>query len=102
MGIGAIIAGTAAALATGGLSIMSSHKEAKAIKSAAETQAKAQEAAAAQEAAEMNKQSQKQPDVETILENNAGSDTGSTLLTGAGGVDPNSLRLGKGSTLLGG
>jgi len=102
MGVGAIIAGAAAAIATGGLSIMASKKESKAEKSAAETQAKAQEAAVAQEAAEINRQSQKQPDVETILENNSGSDTGSTLLTGSGGVDPNSLRLGKGSTLLGG
>jgi|UniRef100_UPI004027EF39 hypothetical protein len=50
----------------------------------------------------MNQMNQRAPDTESILEQNSGGDTGGTMLTGAAGVDANSLRLGKGSTLLGG
>lgn len=102
MGVGAIIAGIAAAAAVGGSSIYASKKQARAEKAAAQMQADAQEKAASQRAAEMNQMNQRAPDTESILEQNSGGDTGGTMLTGAAGVDANSLRLGKGSTLLGG
>ena len=97
MGLVAVIAGVAAAAAAGGSAIYAAKKQAR-----AEMQADAQEKAAAQQAAEMNRMNQRAPDTESILEQNSGGDTGGTMLTGAAGVDANSLKLGKGSTLLGG
>lgn len=102
MGVGAIIAGIAAAAAVGGSSIYASNKQARAQKNAAKMQADAQEKATAQQTAEMNQLNQRTPDTESILEQNAGDDTGTTMLTGPSGVDANNLKLGKGSTLLGG
>ncbi len=38
----------------------------------------------------------------SLLEANTGSDIGTTMLSGAQGIDPNQLQLQKGGTLLGG
>ena len=102
MGIEVALAGLAAAAVAGGSAIYASKKQARADKAAARMQADAQEKAAAQQAAEMNRMNRRAPDTESILEQNSGGDTGGTMLTGAAGVDANSLKLGKGSTLLGG
>jgi type II secretory pathway pseudopilin PulG len=102
MGLVAVIAGVAAAAAAGGSAIYAAKKQARAERAAARMQADAQEKAAAQQAAEMNRMNRRAPDTESILEQNSGGDTGGTMLTGAAGVDANSLKLGKGSTLLGG
>lgn len=70
-------------------------------------QGKAEDAAAKQEqlaAREMRKANRKAPDIATLLAGNqagAQGGVGSTMLTGAAGVDPGSLSLGR-STLLGG
>lgn len=70
-------------------------------------QGKAEDAAAKQEqlaAREMRKANRKAPDVGSLLAGNlagAHGGVGSTMLTGAAGVDPGSLSLGR-STLLGG
>lgn len=78
-------------------------KQTEAQKSA---QGKAEDAASKQEQAaqrEFKRQNRKQPDIAAMLAANrdaAGGGVGSTMLTGASGVEPGSLSLGK-STLLG-
>jgi acyl-coenzyme A synthetase/AMP-(fatty) acid ligase len=93
-----------AAAASAGAAAYSANKQAGAQEDANRTataNAKAT-AKAADEAS--NKANQKQPDAGAMLSANltAGkAGQSSTLLTGAGGIDPNSLTLGK-TTLLGG
>lgn len=93
---GAAVAGTA-------YSIYNGEQQAKAQKKAQQqalTQANAQATAADQA---MNKANQKRPDVTSILDAAAQSGragVSGTMLTGAQGVDPNNMSLGR-STLLG-
>ena len=55
-----------------------------------------------QQTQQMRQQNQQQADVSGLLEGNTASDTSSTMLTGAGGINPGSLSLGRGNSLLGG
>lgn len=95
--IGASIASAAIGA---GASMYSAHKTSKAQKSAADQQAEASRKALNQQKSEFARQNQ--ADVGSLLEGNTGNETGSTLLTSPLGVDPNQLKLGKGTSLLGG
>lgn len=101
--VGAVIVGGAIAAASAAASVYSSNKQAKAQAAAsrkAEEQAKAQ---AAQQRQQQRRQEGQSADVGAILDQNAnaGLSGGSTLLTGAGGVKDNQMRLGGGGSLLG-
>ncbi len=92
----ATVAGTAASVAQG------QQQQSQAKKAAKQAQANADKAAT-QADQEMNARNMKKPDTAAMYSANqqsAQSGIGSTMLTGAGGVDPNSLVLGK-QTLLG-
>lgn len=91
-----------AAVAAVGANMYSSSKQAKATKSAARAQKEASDRSLAQQKTAFNKQNQKQVDLEGILSGNSAPEAGSTLLTGAGGVDQSQLKLNKGTNLLGG
>lgn len=97
--IGASIASAAIGA---GASMYSAHKTSKAQKSAADQQAEASRKALNQQKSEFARQNQNQADVGALLEKNMGNETSSTLLTSPLGVDPNQLKLGKGTSLLGG
>ncbi len=98
-----VIGSSIAAAAIGaGDSIYSSNKSSKAQKAAANQQAEASRKALNQQKTEFARQNQNQADVGALLEANTGSETGSTVLTSPLGVDPNQLKLGKGTSLLGG
>lgn len=97
--IGASIASAAIGA---GASMYSAHKTSNAQKSAADQQAEASRKALNQQKSEFARQNQNQADVGSLLEGNTGNETGSTLLTSPLGVDPNQLKLGKGTSLLGG
>lgn len=94
---------SAAIAAVGALSAYQSSKQAQAQKRA---QGKAEDAAAKQEQEaqrEFRRQNRKAPDIGALLAANrdgAAGGVGSTMLTGAAGVDPGALSLGR-STLLG-
>lgn len=75
----------------------------KADKRAKEANAQAKESsekALKQQERDMNRRNSKKPNVAAILAGNQQATQNTTLLTGPGGVDPNSLNLGK-NTLLG-
>ena len=100
--IGAAVVSTAA-------SIYSSNRQAKATRAAANAQVAQANAQVdqsnkqlAQQKEQYNRANQKQADVGSLLEANTGSDLGTTMLSGAQGIDQNQLRLQKGGTLLGG
>lgn len=99
MGISAAVAAVAAVAGTG-YSIHQGNMASKAQETAArnaEAQAKKQADAADQAQNRANQRRASMPGAGS----NPGSAPSATMLTGAGGVDPNSLLLGK-STLLGG
>jgi len=64
--------------------------------------ARARKKAQAQADIDTNRANQKQTDAQSVLskQQQDAAGTGSTMLTGVGGIDPNSLKLGK-QTLLG-
>lgn len=97
---GWVAAGVAAA--TIGTSVYSSNQQSKASKRAANMQREASEKQLRQQEQEFNRQNQNEVDTSALLEANSGSETGSTMLTGASGVANDLLSLGKGSSLLGG
>lgn len=94
---------TAITIGTAIASIYSGNQQAKAQKKAmAQAQANAEKQAAAADQA-FNAANQKRPDVSAILDAATQAGRGGvsgTMLTGAQGVDPNALTLGR-STLLG-
>lgn len=99
LGMGLIMAGSAA---------LSAKSQSKIAKSQAKTQANAAEQAkqnaekqAEQQREAMRMQNQKSADIGSILQDNTNDllSGGSTLLTGAGGVDDKELTLAKKSTL---
>ena len=94
----AVISG---ALVTAG-SVYSSRVQAKATRRAANVQREASDNALKQQTTEFRQANQNTADTESILDQNAGSDTGSTMLTGPGGISLDDLILGKGANLLGG
>lgn len=98
MAIGAAIAAVASAAAA----VYSADKQSKASKYAADQQRKASAEALGQQKASFNKENQKQVDLESLLEANTGSDTGTTMLTGAAGANPTENQLARGTNLLGG
>ena len=97
--IGASIASAAIGA---GASMYSAHKSSNAQKSAANQQAEASRKALHQQKSEFARQNQNQAAVGSLREGTTGNETGSTLLTRPLGVDPNQLKLGKGTSLLGG
>ena len=95
----AIIGGIMAA----GGAVYSAEKQAAAQDKAADKAKQAADRAAQQADWEFNRANSKSPNVGGLADANkitAGSGQSSTMLTGAGGVDPTSLALGK-NTLLG-
>ncbi len=97
---GWVAAGIAAA--TIASSAYSTQQQKKAQKSAANAQAKASANALNQQQMEFNRLNQNKVDISGILEQQPGSGTSATMLTGAGGVSNDKLTLGGGSSLLGG
>lgn len=93
---------TAIAVGTAVASIYSGNQQAKAQKKAmAQAQANADKQATAAEQA-MNAANQKRPDTSAILDAATQAGRGGvsgTMLTGAQGIDPNSLALGRNSLL---
>lgn len=85
-----------------GASIYQGNKQDKANKSAANQAKENARNAQAQADIETNKANQKKTDAQSVLsqQQQAAAGSGSTMLTGVGGIDPNSLKLGK-QTLLG-
>ena len=92
----------AMAVVGAGLSYKASRDQASAQRRAARVQQQANDRAYQQSVQDMRQNNQQQADVGSLLEQNTGPDMGSTMLTGAGGVDPSRLLLGSGATLLGG
>lgn len=83
-------------------SVYSSRVQAKATRNAANVQREASDNALKQQQTEFRQSNQNTADTESILDQNSGSDTGSTMLTGPGGISLDDLILGKGANLLGG
>lgn len=85
-----------------GTSIYQGNKQDKANKSAANQAKENARKAQAQADIDTNRTNQKQTDAQSVLskQQQDAAGTGSTMLTGVGGIDPNSLKLGK-QTLLG-
>lgn len=112
--VGAIIAGVGAASGIAGtvLAAKSGGDQAAAQQTALKNQNTAQQKAEGASLSNQRKSetaqnsvNQQTPDVASILQRAATSGNAgqsSTMLTGPGGVDPSSLNLGKGATLLGG
>lgn len=111
LAIGALVASAAAAAAGTGFSIANAQSGKKAQQKAMQQQEQAQNQAAAQAQSQArrseyaaNEANRKTPDLNSIMQSASQGAMGgpaSTMLTGPGGVDPNSLALGKNS-LLGG
>ena len=108
----AMTIGTAAAIGLGAGAMKNQYDQGKAAQAAGEKSLQQQQAAQTQnvQAAEaqasqsqqaMNRANQATPDTAAIMAGAGNKPGGTTLLTGAGGVDPNALMLGK-NTLLGG
>lgn len=95
-----VVMGVTAVAATAA-NIYASNKQAKAQKAAMKAQVEASNKQLAQQKEQYNRSNQKQADITTVLEQNTAGDLGTTMLTGATGVDKNQYQLGKGSTLLG-
>lgn len=92
----------AAAVVSAGIGLYTANRQEKAQDRANRLQREAQEKARLQQTQQMRQQNQQQADVSGLLEGNTASDMSSTMLTGAGGVNPGSLSLGRGNSLLGG
>lgn len=97
--VGVAVLGTAVSAYS---SIKSSKAQAKATAKAAQMQVEQSNKQLAQQKEQYNRANQKQADIGSLLEANMGSDLGTTMLSGAQGIDPNQLQLQKGDTLLGG
>lgn len=95
VGVGAMAASTAA-------SIYSSKKQSKATKAAANAQLEMSNKQLEQQKEQYNRANQKTADIGSLLEANTGSDLGTTMLTGAQGVNTDQYQLQKGASLLGG
>lgn len=95
-----VAAGVAAATIT--TSYYNSRQQAKAMRSQAKAQARAAEEAQQLQEQQFRAENQNEVDISGLQNRNPGGDTGAAMLTGASGVDPNDLTLGKGTTLLGG
>lgn len=100
--VGAAVIGTAATVIGTASSIYSSKRQVKAERAAVKAQVEQSNKQLAQQKEQYNRANQKQADISSLLEANTGSDLGTTMLTGAQGIDPNQLQLQKGGTLLGG
>lgn len=100
--VGAAVIGTAATVVGTVSSIYSSKRQVKATRAAAQMQVDQSNKQLAQQKEQYNRANQKQADIGSLLEANTGSDLGTTMLSGAQGIDPNQLQLQKGGTLLGG
>lgn len=98
----AITAAVVGGLIAGGASVYSSRQQAKATRQAANLQKRASDDALRQQTQETNQASQRSADEESLLEQNTGSDTQSTMLTGPNGLTLDDLILGRGTSLLGG
>lgn len=98
----ALVAASVASVAGVGASLYQANKQDKANKSAANQAKENARNAQAQADIETNKANQKKTDAQSVLsqQQQAAAGSGSTMLTGVGGIDPNSLKLGK-QTLLG-
>lgn len=98
----ALVAASVASVAGVGASLYQANKQDKANKSAANQAKENARNAQAQADIETNKSNQKKTDAQSVLsqQQQAAGGAGSTMLTGAAGIDPNSLKLGK-QTLLG-
>ena len=92
----------AAAVAGLGASMYSNNKQQKAQNRANRIQQEASDRAYQQEISQMRRQNQNAVDTTSLLEQNTGSGVGSTMLTGAQGVDQSQLTLGRANKLLGG
>jgi hypothetical protein len=111
LAIGALVASAAAAAAGTGYTIANAESGKKAQQKAMQQQERAQNEAASQAASQArrseyaaNEANRKTPDMNAIMQSASQAAKGgpaSTMLTGPGGVDPNSLSLGK-TSLLGG
>lgn len=98
----AMMVSAAVAAAGTAVNVYSNNRQQKAQKQANRIQQEASERAYQQEISDMRRQNQNSVDTTNLLEQNTGSDVGSTMLTGASGIDPSQLTLGKGNKLLGG
>lgn len=98
----ALVAASVASVAGVGASLYQANKQDKANKSATNQAKENARNAQAQADIETNKANQKKTDAQSVLsqQQQAAGGAGSTMLTGASGIDPNSLKLGK-QTLLG-
>lgn len=92
----------AATAATAGATIYGAKKQSSATRQAAQLQKQASDDALRQQTQEMNRANQREADTESILEENTGNDTQSTMLTGPGGLSLDDLILGRGTQQLGG
>lgn len=99
---GVAVATAAVAAAGAGASIYSAERQASAQKKAAKQQEEASNKQLGQQKAAYNKANQNTVDTEGLLESNAASQIGSTMLTGGQGINPSANQLGKGFNLLGG
>lgn len=90
------------AAAVAGASIYSAERQSSAQKKAAKMQAETARAQMNREEQQFNRQNQNKVDMESLLAGeSAGGSLGSTMMTGAQGVDKNKMNLGQ-SQLLGG
>lgn len=85
-----------------GASIYQGNKQDAANRNSANQAKENAKKAQAQADIDTNRANQKQTDAQSVLskQQQAAAGSGSTMLTGVGGIDPNSLKLGK-QTLLG-
>ena len=101
--LGTALAVSAAVAAAGtAVNVYSNNKQQKAQNRANRIQQEASDRAYQQEISQMRRQNQNAVDTTSLLEQNTGSDVGSTMLTGAQGVDQSQLTLGRANKLLGG
>ena len=98
MGTELIVAGVIAAVAAGA-SVYSANKQANEQRAAMNQAERNARREAEQQREDMRRQNAQQADVSGILQQNATAGGGTTLLTGAGGVNRNDLNLGQGNTL---
>ena len=80
----------------------SADRQKKAAHEAADRQLQQAQAAEHQRNVDFKRQNQNEVDVSGLLKGNQGGQLASTMLTGAGGVDPTQLMLGGKNKLLGG
>lgn len=95
------IAVSAAAVA--GASVYSANKSAKAQKQASDRQLQMTREQEAQKRQQFKRQNQNEVNIAGLLDQNTnGGGLASTMLTGAGGIDPTQMQLGGKNNLLGG